>query len=145
MKQEPIILERTFNAPITKVWRALTESDEMKKWYFDLPGFKAEVGYEFEFLGGKDERKPFRHLCKVIEAVSGKKLTYSWRYDGYPGTSFVTFELFKEGDKTRLQLTHKDLETLTGGHPDLVKENFVKGWTDIIHTSLKNYLEPANN
>ena len=27
------------NAPVEKVWNALTEKEEMKKWYFDISDF----------------------------------------------------------------------------------------------------------
>ncbi|MEO6721895.1 MAG: SRPBCC domain-containing protein, partial [Ferruginibacter sp.] len=74
----------------------------------------------------------------------GKKLTYSWKYDGYPGESFVTFEIFEEGDKTKLVLTHKGLETFPADNPDFKKENFVMGWNDIIGKSLLEYLEKPN-
>ena len=75
-----------------------------------------------------------------------KKLTYSWRYDGYEGNSFVTFELFPEGNKTRLKLSHKGLETFpVTAHNDFAKENFMEGWTQIIGTGLKEYVEKPNN
>jgi uncharacterized protein YndB with AHSA1/START domain len=83
------------------------------------------------------------HLCKITEVVIGKKLSYSWRYDGYEGNSFVTFELFPEGNKTRLKLTHKGLETFPINNPDFAKENFIDGWTYITGTSLKEFLEKA--
>src|SRR6185295_6121124 len=108
--------------------------------YFDLPKFKPEVGLEFQFSAGKDE-KQYLHLCKITEVITGKKLTHSWRYDGYEGNSFVTFELFPEGNKTRLRLTHEGLETFPKSNPDLAKENFAEGWTSIIGTSLKEFLE----
>lgn len=139
MTNEPFVIERTYNAPIEKVWTAISNKDEMKKWYFDLAEFKPEPGFEFQFTAGKDKKK-FLHLCKVTEAIDGKKLTYSWRYDGFEGNSFVTFELFAEGDKTRLKLTHTGLETFPA-NPDFAKENFVQGWTHIIGKSLKEYLE----
>ena len=41
--------ERIFKATRKDVWRALTEKDLMKQWYFDLPEFKAEVGFTFKF------------------------------------------------------------------------------------------------
>lgn len=82
------------------------------------------------------------HLCKVTEVVQGKKLTYSWRYDGFEGNSFVTFELFPEGNKTRLKLTHAGLETFpVTANKDFAKENFAEGWTAIIGTSLKEFVE----
>src|SRR5579864_2160691 len=88
---QPFVIERTFDAPVSKVWKALTDKDEMKQWYFDLPDFKPEVGFEFQFTGGKDGRS-YLHLCKITKVEVGKKLTYSWRYEGYEGNSFVTFE-----------------------------------------------------
>src|SRR6266480_6255839 len=48
-KNEPLVIERTFNAPAARVWSALTNNDEMKRWYFDLKEFKPEVGFEFQF------------------------------------------------------------------------------------------------
>ena len=139
IKSGPLVVERTYNVPINKVWQALTEKDKMKQWYFDLKEFRPEVGFEFQFTGGNEEHT-FLHLCKVTEVITGKKLTHSWTYDGYPGESFVTFELFDEGDKTRLKLTHAGLETFPAT-PDFKRENFQMGWTDIIGRSLKEYLE----
>ena len=141
MENKPFIIERTFNAPASKVWKAITDSGDMKQWYFDLPGFKAEVGYEFQFEGGPDTGTRYMHLCKVTEVIAGKKLAYSWRYDGYAGISYVTFELFAEGDKTRLVLTHAGLETFPANVSDFAAENFVEGWTHIIGTSLMGFLE----
>jgi len=139
MKAEPFVIERTYNAPIDKVWQAITDKDKMKEWYFDLEKFKPEVGFEFQFTGGTEENK-FLHLCKITEVIPGKKLTHSWRYDGYPGESFVTFELFDEGNKTKLKLTHAGLETFPS-KPDFAKSNFEAGWTDIIGRSLLEYLD----
>ena len=142
MKNEPFVIERTFNAPMAKVWSAITSKDEMKQWYFDLADFKPVVGFEFTFNGKKSDGSTKVHLCRVTEAVSGKKLTYSWSYEGYEGVSYVTWELFDEGGKTRLRLTHTGLESLpVTPNRDFAKENFAAGWTSIIGTSLKNYLE----
>lgn len=140
MNTPPFVIERTFNVPASKVWKALTDNEQMKQWYFNLPDFKPEVGFEFQFMGGEDD-KQYLHLCKITDVIAGKKLTYSWRYDGYPGNSFVTFELFEEGNKTRLKLTHKGIETLGPGNPDFAKENFATGWTSILDESLKGFLE----
>lgn len=140
MSNQPFTIERTFNAPINKVWSAITNKDEMKQWYFDLAAFKPEVGFNFQFTGGPDEGPQYVHLCEVLDVIPGKKLTYSWRYEGYEGNSFVTFELSEEGTGTKLKLTHAGLETFPS-IPDFAKKNFVAGWTDIIGRSLKEYLE----
>lgn len=140
-KVEPVIKEVLLNAPASKVWEAITDKKEMKQWYFDLVEFKPEVGFEFEFKAG-DEKKQWLHRCKITEAVAEKKLTYSWEYPGYAGISFVTFELFPEGNKTRLKLTHTGLETFPSDVvPELKRENFEQGWNEIIGSSLKKYVE----
>lgn len=138
MENKPIIVERVFNAPVSKVWKAITDKAEMKNWYFDLAEFKPEVGFKFQFMGGTEENQ-YLHLCEITDVVPEKKLTYSWRYDGYEGNSFVTFELFEEGNQTRLKLTHRGLESFSD-NPDFAKSNFEDGWDQIINTSLKNYL-----
>lgn len=139
MDTSPLVKEITIHAPASKVWRAITNKDEMKQWYFELAEFRPEVGFEFSFVGG-DEKKSYLHLCKVTDVIAGKKITYSWKYEGYEGMSYVTFELFDEGDKTRLVLTHEDLHTFPESNPDLARHNFDRGWTGIT-AALKDYLE----
>lgn len=138
---EPFVIERTYNAPIAKVWKAITDKDQMKQWYIDLPEFKAELGFEFEFTEGPDPDNLYRHLCKVTEVIPGKKIAYSWVYDGYEGYSVVSFELFEEGNQTRIKLTHKGLETFPQNNPDFAKNNFVQGWTGFIGKELKEFVE----
>jgi uncharacterized protein YndB with AHSA1/START domain len=138
MENKPIIVERKYNAPISKVWKAITDKEEMKQWYFDLAEFQPELGFKFQFIGGTEDNQ-YLHLCEIIEVIPEKKLTYSWRYDGYEGNSFVTFEVFEEGDETRLKLTHRGLESFPN-NPDFARTNFEMGWDQIINTSLKEYL-----
>ncbi len=80
MDKGTVIKEKTFNAPIEKVWKALTDKNQMKEWYFDIPDFKPEVGFEFQFLAGHTDKK-WLHLCKITEIIEGRKIAYSWRYD----------------------------------------------------------------
>ncbi|MEQ8413396.1 MAG: SRPBCC domain-containing protein [Imperialibacter sp.] len=140
MAKTPFTIEKTYKAPTKKVWEAITDKDKMKVWYFNLAEFKAEVGFEFQFKGGPPE-KQYLHICEVTEVIKEKKLTHSWRYDGEPGISYVTWELFDQGSSTLLRLTHSNLESFNSGNPDLVPENFAAGWTDIVGRSLREYLE----
>ncbi|HLG38733.1 MAG TPA: SRPBCC domain-containing protein [Chitinophagaceae bacterium] len=141
MATAPFTIERTYNAPVDKVWKAITDKNEMKQWYFDITEFKPEVGFEFQFYGQGHKGEQYLHLCKITDVVAGKKLRYSWRYDKYEGNSFVTFELFAEGNKTRLKLTHEGLETFPQHNADFAKESFAEGWTYLIGTALKEYSE----
>ncbi len=140
MNNEPFVIERTLNASAERVWKAITDRDQMEKWYFKLAEFKPEVGFEFTFEGGSKEMT-YVHLCKVTKVEPGKLLQYSWRYKDYPGNSFVTMELFPEGNATKLKLTHEGIESFPQDNKDFARESFSKGWTYIIGTSIKNYLE----
>lgn len=137
--QEPLIIEETFHAPSNEVWQAITDRYDMKNWYFDIPEFKPEVGTEFTFKG-ENEGKVFIHHCKVLEVIPGRKLRHSWSYEGYDGISYVTFELTPDGDDTHIKLTHEGLESFPP-LPDFARNNFLEGWTMIIRTLLKNYVE----
>jgi len=141
MNTEPFIIEITFKAPVSKVWNAITDKDEMKKWYFDLKEFKSEVGFEFSFYGGEPGKKQYLHLCKISEVIEGKKLTHSWKFEEYEGESYISWELFDEGENTRIKLTHSGLHTFPADNPDLKRKNFAAGWTSILGSSLKGYLE----
>jgi len=138
----PLIIERTYQASVEKVWHAITDKDAMKQWYFDLAAFEPVVGFEFQFIGKGKEGEDYLHLCTITEVIKEKKLTYSWRYDGFEGISYVTFELFAEGDTTILKLSHKGLETFpaTAQHA-FARENFMEGWTYLIGKGLKDFVE----
>jgi uncharacterized protein YndB with AHSA1/START domain len=143
MENPVIVVERLLKASVSLVWKALTDKDEMKKWYFDLKEFKAEKGFTFEFAGGPPEGIQYTHVCEVTEVIPEKKLTYSWRYQGYEGISFVTFELRSTGNETMLILTHAGIESFPK-YPHFALGNFKDGWNYIINTSLKGYLEGSN-
>ena len=138
----PFVIEKSYKAPRQKVWRAITNKDDMKQWYFDLTDFKPVVGFEFEFRGGREDGVQYLHRCKITEVIPEKKLTYSWTYEGYEGMSFVTFVLFDDGDKnTRVKLTHAGLDSFPKSIPDFDKKNFAEGWTEIIGSNLRNFVE----
>jgi uncharacterized protein YndB with AHSA1/START domain len=147
LAKTPVVVERSLGAPIETVWRALTDLAQMKQWYFPmLESFKPEVGFETQF-NVRMEGKDYLHIWKVTEVVPGKKITYSWKYGGFPGDTLLTFELFSEGNKTRIRLTHTGLQTFEPEtNPELVRGNFEKGWTHF-GDALKKFAEgtPVQN
>ncbi|GAA4299102.1 SRPBCC domain-containing protein [Nibribacter koreensis] len=143
MAIEPIIVERSFEASPETIWQALTNPEEMKKWYFDIPGFEPKVGHQFQFTG-ENEGRTFLHLCEVQVAIPQQKLAHTWRYEGQPGDTLVTFELTPENKGTRVKLIHAGTETFPKDNPDLARKNFEAGWNFIIGTGLQDYLEKEN-
>jgi uncharacterized protein YndB with AHSA1/START domain len=138
-KDEPLVLERVLDAPVALVWKALTDVDDIKHWSFDIREFEPEVGFEFQFHGG-DGKTTYLHRCKVTEAIPQKRLAYTWRYEGHAGNSVVSFDLLAEGKKTRVRLTHAGLDTFPA-IAAFAKANFAAGWTEIVGSNLKNFVE----
>ena len=138
----PLVIERTFNAPVEKVWKAITDLDQMKQWYFpQLENFKAQEGFETEF-NVHHEGVDYYHVWKIKEVVPLKKISLEWRYKDYPGNSIVSFELFPQGNNTRLVLTHTGLESfMPEKYPELARKNFNEGWTQFMNVELKDFLE----
>lgn len=141
MKNQPIELELLLNAPVSSVWKAITDKNEMKQWYFDLAEFKPKVGFKFQFSGGPTPERQYLHLCEITEVIPKEKLVHTWSYDGYAGNTIVTFRLLAQHDQTLLKFCHSGIETFPANNPDFAKANFVEGWNHIIHTALKEYFD----
>lgn len=143
MSNEPFVIERTYNAPIERVWKAITSKEAMDQWYFETSGFEPKVGCEFTFIGKDHDGIEYLHRCKILEVTAPNLLKHTWTYDGHEGVTTITFELSAEGDKTRLKLTHEGIENLPN-LPAFAKENFAQGWTEIIGKLLPEYVEESS-
>ena len=133
MPSAPIVIEKYIPVNREKIWEDLTNPEQMKQWYFDIPDFKPEKGFQFSFTGGPPE-KEYIHRCVIQEVIPGKLLTHTWRYEGYPGESVVSWQLEDSGDGTLLKLTHSGLETFPADNPDFARKNFEAGWDSILST-----------
>jgi len=141
METKPLIVERTLNAHAARIWQALTDNDQMKQWYFQLENFEPRVGFEFHFKGQGAKGEQYIHNCRITAVEPEKKLSYTWSYQDYPGASEVSFELFPDGDKTLVRITHTGLETFPQGSPDFAVTSFTAGWNQILGISLKEFVE----
>lgn len=127
MCNKSFIVERAFDADRELVWKALTETERMKQWYIDMEEIKTIVGFTFGFSAGEEGSKQWKHLCEITEVVPEKKLTYSWKYQGYGGKCYVAFKLFEEDSGTKLKLTHSGIESFHADIPELAAPNFENG------------------
>lgn len=138
---DPIIVEQNFNNSHEEIWNAITNPEEMIKWYFDnIPAFKAEVGFFTEF-NVKSEERNFLHKWKVTEVIANEKNVYNWTYENYKGSADMYFEIFKNGDSTKLQIKVIVLEDFNNDIPEFKRESCIAGWEYFIKEQLKGYLE----
>lgn len=129
---DTIRFERMLDAPVDTVWRWLTEPELRKQWFADGPmelrvGGKVELIFDHDDLSADDVPYPEQYAQwkgavghERVEAVEPPhRLAISWD-EGREGTA--RFELFAEGERTRLVLTHSGI---TGPGP---MANFGGGW-----------------
>ncbi len=138
---EPIVVEQFFPVPREAVWRAVTDPELMRRWYFvQIPDFRAAVGFEttFDVVSGV---RTFRHLWEVTEVVPMQLLTYTWRYEAYPGAGATEWRLLDTGEGTRLVLTCTGIESFPQEIPELRPESCRAGWEYFLQQRLPDFLE----
>ena len=141
MNTDPIVVEETFNAPPAVVWRAITDKDQMRQWFFEpMTEFEPEVGFETQFTV-RSEGRDYLHLWKVTDVVEHRQIAYQWRYGGYVGNSCVTWKLSESSKGTKLKLTHEGHETFPQDNPIFSRESGQAGWEYLVRKSLKDFLE----
>lgn len=129
------------NAPLDKVWNAITNKEQMKNWYFDVPDFEPKIGNNFSFYGG-DENEEYHHFCEIVDLIPNEKLKYSWAYPEISKEkTLVKWELKPENEGTIVTLTHKGLEAFEHLGENFKIHSFRKGWEDIVGKSLKEFVE----
>lgn len=127
-QEEPIVVEHTYDAPPDRVWRAITHKDEMPKWFFEgISDFRAEVGFDTRF-DVTNEGKVYPHHWRVTEVVPHQRIAYDWLYTGFPGASLVKWELSRDGERTKLKLTHTGVSSFPQDDKAFSRESCRGGW-----------------
>jgi uncharacterized protein YndB with AHSA1/START domain len=137
---EPIAITALFDASADEVWNALSRKDELVKWYFPLQEYQFEEGQTFTFYESAQSEKYF-HRCRFLKIEPLSQIEYSWTHPEHSaGTSVVRWELASEGSRTRVTLRHTGVESFADAGPEFARENFLEGWTTILHKNLRNHL-----
>ena len=129
---DAIRLERVLDAPPETVWRYLTQAELREQWF--MGGTDARPDSEFDLIVDHDKLSedvvpyPESFECfkgrvfqeRVIRFDPPRLLETTFQ-GGKSGV--VTYELFPEGGKTRLVLTHSQITSPSGF------QDFGGGWT----------------
>jgi uncharacterized protein YndB with AHSA1/START domain len=118
------------NAPIEKVWEAVSTADGIASWW--MPNtFEPILGHEFVLHAGPYGDSP----CKVTELDPPRRVGFDWGKDWH-----LSFELKRLEDKTEFTLIHSgwDPEKVTEfGQPHpMVRDIMDSGWENIVKEKL---------
>jgi len=114
-----LIFERRLPRPPEDVWRAITDPEELSKWYLPEAKVDGRVGGSVNFSSGQG-----RVTGSILAWDPPHIFEHEWKVDrsGYPKGEYgvVRWELILEGRNTILKLTHRNL-------PRQMAPNFAPG------------------
>jgi uncharacterized protein YndB with AHSA1/START domain len=98
--------ERRLAHPPERVWRAVTEPDELAKWFPARPEIAGErrVGAELTF-SYPDDVAP-QENGEIVELDEPRRFAFTWRSSAQEA-QLVRFELARDGEGTKLIFTHE--------------------------------------
>jgi uncharacterized protein YndB with AHSA1/START domain len=111
-------LERTYDAPVARVWKALTDEKAKQKWFAGTPGRWELLERHMDVRVGGSERVKGRWEGGVVstfdaayhDVVPHERLIYSYVMhlnDKKISVSLATMQLKAEGGKTTLQVSEQ--------------------------------------
>lgn len=115
------------NAPLDKVWEALTDPKIIDDWGAGPAKMEPKEGFEFEIWGGDI-------WGKNLKVIPQKQLVQEWTSGDWKSPSKVTFTLSENSGKTKIDLLHEDI-------PEMEAEELDDGWKRYYLGPLKEFLE----
>lgn len=110
--------QRQLGHPVEKVWRAITDPDELAQWLGTRPELDLRVGGLYVMIHtSPDGSAPQRVEDKVVRLEPPRLFQHTFWLELNP-SALVTWELTPAGTGTRLDLTHEldvaDMEAVAG-------------------------------
>jgi len=137
VSEDAVVIERTFDAPVTLIWQMWTNPEHFKNWYGPT-GFTVPVADMDMRVGGKrlicmaspDGSMKMWTTGEYTEIVPNERLVYTESQadengnvvspaamgmpDGYPSTTEVTVILEDLGGRTKMVMTHAGMPADSG-------------------------------
>jgi len=130
----------TIHAPVSDVWRALTDPQLIKQYFFGVEPLGDWREGNAILYKGKWQGKKFESKAKVLQLEEQKLLKYSYwsNMSGLPDVPenyhIITYYLEKEDDHTVLTMTEENLDN------EEMMERSSKLW-DMVFQNLQQLLE----
>jgi uncharacterized protein YndB with AHSA1/START domain len=126
-----------YNAPIEKVWEAVSTSEGIATWF--MPNdFQPIVGQKFYL------QSPFGpSSCEVLSFDPPHTLSFAWDEDGW----VVTFELKEVSGKTEFTLIHDgwkrpdDVVPKSNQKHSDIRKTMGEGWDVLVEANLRKVVE----
>ena len=147
--QDAIVSEIQIAAPPERVFRALSDPGELKRWFSgpECPAkfwkMDARVGGQYSYSTEKGSIavngvSEFECHGEILECDPPRLLVYTWIanwHDDKSARTVVRWELEKKGSGTHVKVTHSGLANLP-----IARKDYSGGWTGVVEM-LKKFVE----
>jgi uncharacterized protein YndB with AHSA1/START domain len=147
--QDAIVSEIRIAAPPERVFRALSDPGELKRWFSgpECPAkfwkMDARVGGQYSYSTEKGSIavngvSEFECHGEILEYDPPRLLVYTWIanwHDDKSARTVVRWELEKKGSGTHVKVTHSGLANLP-----IARKDYSGGWTGVVEM-LKKFVE----
>jgi len=140
-EDDSIELELVYPHPITRVWRALTESEALGRWL--MPNdFQPRIGHRFTFHTALQSGWDGVVTCEVIALDAPRRVAYTWRGSSELPETLVTVTLEPAAvGGTRLRLVHSSFAQ-GGPAAQAIRDLLSSGWNSaLLRTQLPALLD----
>lgn len=137
-------------APVDRVWRALTNRDELATWFQVTIEGDLVPGAQVWMTSVHAQHTGQRFLVHVIEMTPPRRIVWQWHpgeidpgidYSREPWTT-VTFTLEPRDRGTRLRVAETGFDQIALARRAKVYRDNTEGWSEVV-TWLKHYVEAS--
>lgn len=137
---QPIRHSIVIEAPLEKVWQALTDPEAVAVW-IGAKGFEAKVGARFEFHTEPQGDWDGVTYSEMLKLEEGKRMLFTWAVPGVPPTQ-VEFALKDLGDgRCEVTLEHRGWDQFPPDEMRPVRDQLDRGWGGAVLPKLKRVAE----
>lgn len=115
------------NVSSDKVWKGLTDPEEIEQWTDSPAAMDEKEGTEFKLWGEEI-------FGKNLEMVKNKKIVQEWYSGKWERPSLLTIEISEDNGHSNIELKQENI-------PDEELDDIDRGWDDYYFNPLKEYLE----
>lgn len=136
---DTVLVSQDFDQTVEEVWKALTDVEEMRKWFFEnIPNFEARENFKTQFSISNEGRN-FTHMWTVAHVEVPNTLKVVWKFLEYEGTGLVTYHLEPGTHGCILHLRDEIVKPFPNDIPEFKRESCMEGWKYFINQRLPDY------
>jgi uncharacterized protein YndB with AHSA1/START domain len=123
-----IVTHAQIDAPRDRVWRALTEEEQVAEWWGGYVSLDARPGGRLTERWTDAGGREVVTIGEVVRLTAPRMLELTWADDDWDESTCVLFRLEEAADATRLTLEHSGWEAFSSSLREELISAHASGW-----------------